>query len=61
VSAANGESLNVTGATAEQIGRAAWSKQLELHQLVTENVSLEEVFLELTADKAIRGSEVAGL
>jgi hypothetical protein len=24
-------------------------------------VSLEEVFLELTADKAIRGSEVAGL
>ena len=61
VSAANGESLNVTGATAEQVGRAAWSRQLELHQLVTENVSLEEVFLELTADKAIRGSEVAGI
>lgn len=59
VSAGDGESLTVTGATAEEVGRAACSKQLELHQLVTENVSLEEVFLELTTDKPDSESTVA--
>jgi ABC-2 type transport system ATP-binding protein len=49
-SAADPATLVVTGATAEEIGRAAWSQHLEVHQLVTENASLEDVFFRLTAD-----------
>ena len=42
-------SLRITGATPEQVGRAAWSKNVELHHLVGEQASLEELFLSLTA------------
>jgi ABC-2 type transport system ATP-binding protein len=42
--------LRVYGATAEQIGAVARAADIGLHQLVTESASLEDVFLELTAE-----------
>jgi len=44
--------LLVTGMTAAAIGKAALGAQVELHELVTEQADLEQVFLELTAGKA---------
>jgi ABC-2 type transport system ATP-binding protein len=41
--------LRVYGATAAQIGAIAHASDVEVHQLVTESASLEDVFLDLTA------------
>jgi ABC-2 type transport system ATP-binding protein len=46
---ANG-TLHVHGMTAERIGEIALAANVELHQLVTESSTLEDVFLELTAE-----------
>jgi ABC-2 type transport system ATP-binding protein len=42
--------LHVHGMTAERIGEIALAANVELHQLVTESSTLEDVFLELTAE-----------
>lgn len=52
-------SVVVTGLSAAQVGHLAWQTHTELHQLVTEQAMLEQVFLQLTAD-APPGPAVAG-
>ena len=42
--------LHVQGLTADRIGQIALAAHVELRQLVTESSSLEDVFLELTAE-----------
>lgn len=44
--------LQVTGADAPAVGRAALAARAELHELVEERPDLEQVFLELTQGKA---------
>jgi ABC-2 type transport system ATP-binding protein len=44
--------VRVFGAPAERVGEVALDARVVLHQLVTESPSLEEVFLELTAEPA---------
>jgi ABC-2 type transport system ATP-binding protein len=47
---ANGEQvLVVHGATSERVGEIAFAAGIPVHELVTEGSSLEEIFLELTA------------
>ncbi|MEV3993568.1 ATP-binding cassette domain-containing protein [Streptomyces sp. NPDC049837] len=48
---AEGEQLTVTGLTAVRIGEIARRHGLPLHQLSTRSASLEEAFMELTADR----------
>ena len=43
-------SLRVGGTTAAAIGHAAWAHNVELHQLISERASLEELFLKLTGE-----------
>jgi ABC-2 type transport system ATP-binding protein len=43
--------LRVHGTTAERIGEIALASHVELRQLVTESTTLEDVFLELTAER----------
>ena len=52
VARADDGALLVDGADAPTIGRAALAAQVELHELTTERLDLEGVFLELTAGKA---------
>ncbi|KAA1394467.1 ATP-binding cassette domain-containing protein [Aeromicrobium ginsengisoli] len=53
----DGDSLVVSGATAEQIGEAAHSVGARLHQLATRDATLEEAFLEATGlSEEFRGS-----
>ena len=42
--------LRVSGATAEQIGTAAWRAQLPVYELTPAHASLEEAFMEVTKD-----------
>ncbi|WP_200955042.1 ATP-binding cassette domain-containing protein [Aeromicrobium sp. Root236] len=52
-----GDSLVVSGVTAEQIGEAAHTAGARLHQLVTRQATLEEAFLEATGlSEEFRGS-----
>jgi ABC-2 type transport system ATP-binding protein len=44
------DSMNVSGATAEQIGELAAKNNVVLHELTPLRASLEDVFMELTAD-----------
>lgn len=48
-SAASGV-LEVAGLSAEQIGDIAWEAHLRIHELATHSASLEEAFMQLTAD-----------
>ncbi|WP_372594799.1 ABC transporter ATP-binding protein [Actinotalea sp.] len=43
--------LEVVGRTAEEVGEAAAGSGIVLHQLVTQQSSLEEAYLQLTADE----------
>ncbi|MEV4758300.1 ATP-binding cassette domain-containing protein [Micromonospora sp. NPDC049559] len=52
VSAGEDGALLVAGVDAPAVGRAALAAQAELHELTTERLDLEGVFLELTAGKA---------
>ncbi|MFI7336947.1 ABC transporter ATP-binding protein [Streptomyces sp. NPDC050085] len=45
------ERLTVTGLPAERIGAIALERQVVLHELTTRTASLEEAFMELTADR----------
>ncbi len=52
VSVASSEAgqLRVSGLTAEQVGQLAFDNRILLHELTTEQASLEEAFMELTHD-----------
>jgi ABC-2 type transport system ATP-binding protein len=53
------ERLVVTGLTAEQVGDLAYELRVRLHELATERASLEEAYMELTADSVEYGVAVA--
>jgi ABC-2 type transport system ATP-binding protein len=42
--------LEVSGLTTEQIGNTAWRSHLRIHELAAHSASLEEAFMQLTAD-----------
>jgi ABC-2 type transport system ATP-binding protein len=46
----DGHALLVTGTTSERVGEVAFAAGIAVHELVTEGSSLEEIFLELTAE-----------
>ncbi|WP_405676478.1 ATP-binding cassette domain-containing protein [Streptomyces sp. NBC_00868] len=46
------ESLTVTGTTAARIGELAFEHSIQLRELTPRSASLEEAFMELTADRA---------
>ncbi|MEV2254009.1 ATP-binding cassette domain-containing protein [Streptomyces sp. NPDC050147] len=48
----DGDTLTVTGLPAARIGELAFGHRLLLHELTTRAASLEEAFMELTADSA---------
>jgi ABC-2 type transport system ATP-binding protein len=48
----NGDELLVAGASGAKVGGLAAGAGIELHQLVDEATSLEEVFLDLTSETA---------
>ncbi len=50
VSVADDGALVVTGSTTERIGEAAHAAGIRLHELSPQQASLEEVFMDLTAD-----------
>lgn len=53
--------LRVSGLSSEQIGDAAWKAHLRVHELVSERVSLEDAYMQTTADSVEyrTGTEVA--
>jgi ABC-2 type transport system ATP-binding protein len=58
---ADGEGvLMVQGLTAEKIGDIAFDKSIRLHELTTVHASLEEAFMELTADSVEFQAAMAG-
>lgn len=50
VTPAGQDGLEVTGLSAEQVGKVALEARVVLHELVTERASLEEAFMAMTAD-----------
>jgi ABC-2 type transport system ATP-binding protein len=55
------DSLEVSGLDSAAIGELAFAKGLILHELATQNASLETAFMEMTHDSVeYRGSEVPG-
>ena len=46
----NDHALLVHGATSERVGDIAFAAGIPIHELLTEGSSLEEIFLELTAE-----------
>jgi ABC-2 type transport system ATP-binding protein len=50
VEAVNDNGLNVAGLTSDQIGEAAFAAGIVLHELTPQRASLEDVFMDLTAD-----------
>ncbi|MGH2849301.1 MAG: ABC transporter ATP-binding protein [Solirubrobacteraceae bacterium] len=50
--ASNDHALLVHGTTSERVGDVAFAAGIPIHELVTEGSSLEEIFLELTAETA---------
>ncbi|HEV3268311.1 MAG TPA: ABC transporter ATP-binding protein [Acidimicrobiales bacterium] len=59
VSDANDEALNVSDLTSEQIGQIAFDAGVVLFELTPQRASLEDVFMELTADSVEYGSSGA--
>lgn len=49
--AAAGPGLTVSGLSAAQVGHLAWQNGVELHELTTSQVELEDVFLALTTPR----------
>jgi ABC-2 type transport system ATP-binding protein len=48
--ASNDHTLLAHGTTSEQVGDLAFAAQVPIHELIAENSSLEDVFLELTSE-----------
>jgi ABC-2 type transport system ATP-binding protein len=57
----NDQGLTVSGLTSDQIGDAALAAGVALHELTPQRASLEEVFMELTADAVEYGSTSEGV
>src|ERR1035437_883231 len=55
VEALNDNGLNVAGLTSDQIGEAAFAAGIVLHELTPQRASLEDVFMDLTADSVEYG------
>ena len=53
-------SIEVRGLTAEEVGDLAFGEGLRLHELTTVRASLEEAFMELTADSVEYRADVPG-
>jgi ABC-2 type transport system ATP-binding protein len=53
-------SIEVRGMSAEQVGDLAFSEGIRLHELATVRASLEEAFMELTADSVEYHADVPG-
>jgi ABC-2 type transport system ATP-binding protein len=53
-------SIEVRGMTAEQVGDLAFSESIRLHELTMVRASLEEAFMELTADSVEYHADVPG-
>jgi ABC-2 type transport system ATP-binding protein len=53
-------SIEVRGMSAEQIGDLAFSEGIRLHELATVRASLEEAFMELTADSVEYHADAPG-
>ena len=60
VRAADGDALHVHGLRAEQVGAAAAGSGVVLHELVTEALTLEDVFLDLTERETNHAGVVEG-
>ena len=53
--------LEISGLSTEQIGDAAWQANLRIHELFAQTASLEDAFMQLTADSVeYRTSDLAG-
>ncbi len=52
--------MEVRGLTSQQIGDIAFSEGIRLHELATVRASLEEAFMELTADSVEYRADVPG-
>lgn len=48
---ADGDALTVTGLTAAELGDLAGARGIPVHELATRSASLEEAFMDLTADR----------
>ncbi|HEV3187659.1 MAG TPA: ATP-binding cassette domain-containing protein [Acidimicrobiales bacterium] len=59
VSDANDEALSVSDLTSDQIGQIAFDADIALFELTPKRASLEDVFMELTADSVEYGSSGA--
>jgi ABC-2 type transport system ATP-binding protein len=59
VSEANDEALSVSDLTSDQIGQIAFDADIALFELTPQRASLEDVFMELTADSVEYGSSGA--
>ena len=51
--------LEISGTTTEQVGEIASANGIVLHELMLEQASLEEAFMELTRDDVEFKAEVA--
>jgi ABC-2 type transport system ATP-binding protein len=52
--------LSVTGTTPEHVGDLARDHDIAIHELVVENATLEEAFMELTADAVEYHGQITG-
>jgi ABC-2 type transport system ATP-binding protein len=59
VNEANDEALSVSDLTSDQIGQIAFDTDVVLFELTPQRASLEDVFMELTADSVEYGSSGA--
>ena len=56
----NDGALSVSGLTSRDIGDAAFAAGIALHELTPQRASLEEVFMDLTADAVEYGHHTPG-
>jgi ABC-2 type transport system ATP-binding protein len=56
----NDNGLSVSGLTSDQVGEIAFGAGVVLHELTPQRASLEEVFMDLTADSVEYGSHPTG-
>ncbi len=60
VQATSDSGLTVTGLTSEEVGDTAFKAGITIHELTPQRASLEEVFMDLTADSVEYGTSMPG-
>ena len=60
VAATNDKGLTISGMTSDQVGEAAFGAGITILELTPQRASLEEVFMDLTADSVEYGSAMPG-